>query len=74
MTDHTISASLSVRSCNLTSNGIPRSMTQHFKNFSVTPEGHIIIRNFSSEFRDKIQDVLMDEDIPFRAILPVVVL
>lgn len=73
MVDHTIEAHFTVegRAKNLTSNGQIRGMTQHFKNFDVTPDGHIVIRNFSVEFRDKLQSVLMDESIPFRAILPV---
>jgi hypothetical protein len=60
-----------VRADRITSNGMPRGLTQHFRNFSVTPEGHIIINNFSVEFRDKLQEVLMDESLPFKAILPV---
>jgi hypothetical protein len=73
MTDHTIEAHFKVegRARNLTSNGQIRGMTQHFKNFDVTPDGHIVIRNFSVEFREKLQSVLMDESIPFKAILPV---
>lgn len=55
----------------LAENRIPYGFAQHFRNFSITPEGHIIIRNFSHEFRDKLQEVLFDEDVPFKAILPV---
>jgi hypothetical protein len=73
MTDHTMEAHFEVegRARNLTANGMPRGMNQHFKNFSVTPEGQITIKNFSIEFRDKLQSVLMDENIPFKSILPV---
>jgi hypothetical protein len=73
MVEHLIEAHFEVegRAKNLAANGMPRGLTQHFKNFSVTPDGHIIIHNFSVEFRDKLQQVLMDEGVPFKAILPV---
>jgi hypothetical protein len=71
MADHEIEAHFKVRADRLTSNEMPRGLIQHFKNFSVTPEGHIIIKNFSMEFRDKLQEVLMDESVPFKSILPV---
>lgn len=71
MIDHEIEANFRIRADSLTSNELPRMFTQHFRNFAVTPEGHIIIKNFSVEFRDKLQDVLMDESTPFLSILPV---
>ena len=71
MTEHTIGANFSVRAETLTSNGQPRFLVQHFRNFAITPDGHIIVKNFSVEFRDKLQEVLMDEQIPFKSILPV---
>jgi hypothetical protein len=71
MTDYTIEADFRIRADQLASNDMPRMMTHHFKNFSVTPEGHIIIKNFSVEFREKLQSVLMDESIPHKSILPV---
>jgi|WetSurMetagenome_2_1015567.scaffolds.fasta_scaffold95290_3 hypothetical protein len=71
MTEHLVEAHFKVRADAITSNELPRGFTQHFKNFAVTPEGHIIIKNFSVEFRDKLQEVLMDEGVPFKAILPV---
>lgn len=71
MADHELKVDFKIDSKSLTANGLPRGMTQHFKNFDVTPDGHIVVRNFSEEFRSKLQEVLMDESIPFRAILPV---
>jgi hypothetical protein len=71
MADHLIEAHFKVRADRLTSNQQIRGMTQHFKNFDVTPDGHIVIRNFSVEFREKLQSVLMDESIPYKSILPV---
>lgn len=48
----------------------PLNWTRHFKNFAMTPEGYIIIKNFHPEFRDRLQAVLMDEGLPFSPILP----
>jgi hypothetical protein len=44
--------------------------TRHFRNFDMTPDGHIVIRNYSAEFRDKLREVLFDETVPFKAALP----
>jgi hypothetical protein len=42
-----------------------------FKNFAVTPEGYLIIKNFHPDFQKRLQDVLLNENQPFSPILPV---
>lgn len=71
MTEHLIEAHFKIKDDALTSNEQPRCFDQHFRNFWVDPQGRIVIKNFSVEFRDKLQEVLMDERVPFKAILPV---
>lgn len=39
--------------------------TRHFRNYAVTPEGHIIIKNWSADFRDRLTAVLGDDSIPY---------
>lgn len=68
MTEHLITAHMKVEAA--TPSSLPR--LRHFKNFSVTLEGNIVIKNFHPDFRDKLQAVLLDEDLPFSPILPVV--
>lgn len=46
-------------------------LTHHFQNFDMDPEGRIIIKNFSEEFRRKLYAVLMDNEVEKKAILPV---
>ena len=40
-------------------------VNKEFRNFAVTPEGHIVIKNYSAHFRDKLLAVLGDDSIPF---------
>ena len=68
MAEHLIEAHFNILT-NLTANGLPKGLTQHFRNFSITPEGHIIINNFSQEFREKLREVLFSEDIPYSGII-----
>lgn len=71
MADHTIAANFMVES------GAARApealrWTHFFKNFNLDPDGRISIKNFHPEFRDRLQEVLMDESLPFSPILPII--
>lgn len=74
MTDHTISAHLKVNAAQLGGAAEPDALkwTHFFKNFNLNPDGSITIKNFHPEFRDRIQEVLMDDSLPFSPILPVI--
>jgi hypothetical protein len=74
MADHTIAVNFKVDASHAGNLAKPEPLrwTQHFRNFAITPEGHIIIKNFSDEFRDRLAAVLNDESVPFTSILPVI--
>lgn len=69
--DHTIAANFRI---NATAPGAPDALrwTHFFKNFNLDPDGRIIIKNFHPEFRDRLQAILMDENLPFSPILPAI--
>jgi hypothetical protein len=73
-TDHTIEAHFKVDASQ--AGGLvkpePVQWTHFFKNFNMEPDGKITIKNFHPEFRDRLQAVLLDENLPFSPILPII--
>jgi len=65
MTDHAIQVNFNV-DCNMLAGKEGLLQTHRFRNFDVTPEGHLVIKNFHPVFRDKLISVLMDEQVEFQ--------
>jgi len=69
MTDHTIEAHFVVDANTINAMQTLTEQTFHwtfhFRNYDITPEGYLHIKNFHPDFRDKLAAVLNDDKVEF---------